>query len=52
MIKSLQTIIFKLQAQFNGAAVQGVQRPAEVIGYSNLGATPGLLSHASADLTW
>ena len=43
VIKSLQTIIFKLQAQFNGAAVQGVQRPAEVIGYSNLGATPGLL---------
>jgi hypothetical protein len=48
VVKSLQTIIFKLQAQFNGAAVQGVQRPAEVIGYSNLGATPGLLGGALA----
>jgi hypothetical protein len=48
VVKSLQSIIFKLQAQFNGAAVQGVQRPAEVIGYSNLGATPGLLGGALA----
>jgi hypothetical protein len=48
VVKSLQSIIFKLQAQFNGAAVQGVQRPAEVIGYSNLGATPALLGGALA----
>jgi ABC-type lipoprotein release transport system permease subunit len=48
VVKSLQSIIFKLQAQFSGAAVQRVQRPAEVIGYSNLGATPGLLGGALA----
>ena len=40
---SLENIVTSLGLQSNGAAVVGVQRPAEIINYGSLGATPNLL---------
>ena len=42
-IQSLNAIIAKLGDQSNGAALVGVQKPAENINYGSLGTTPTLL---------
>jgi len=47
-LQSLNAIITKLGDQSNGAAVVGVQRPAEIINYGSLGTTPTLLGAALA----
>ena len=47
-VQSLNAIIAKLGDQSNGAAVVGVQKPAEIINYGSLGTTPTLLGTALA----
>jgi len=45
---SLEAIVTRLDLESNGAAVVGVQRPAEIINYGTLGATPTVLGAALA----
>jgi hypothetical protein len=46
--RSLSAILVKLGGNGNGAATQDVQRPAQIIDYGSLGATPVVLGSALA----
>jgi hypothetical protein len=46
--ESLNAIVVRLGGTSNGGAVVGVQRPAEIINYGSLAATPVLLGTALA----
>jgi ABC-type antimicrobial peptide transport system permease subunit len=46
--RSLSAILVKLGGNNNGAQTQGIQRPAQIINYGALGATPTILGAALA----
>lgn len=46
--RSINAIVAKLGGGSNGGAVMGVQRPAQIINYGNLGSTPTVLGAALA----
>ena len=47
-LNSFRRILARLGGKSNGGAMQGVQRPAQIINYGTLGATPGVLGGALA----